>query len=169
MSWDFNSLFRRHAKEVTRFLKGRGLSEETASDLTQDTFLRLLATNPSTSPDPGNPRALLFRVARNLSIDLYRRERLVPHSPLEEAVLHAIADEAPLPDAIVFDRQRLAITALALTELPERTRQAFEWHRLEERTIAAIAQELDLSTTRTWSLIRDAYGHIRQRLQDATS
>lgn len=168
MSWDCNTLFRRHAKEVTRFLRRRGLSEDTACDLTQDAFVRLLAANPPISPDFGNPRAFLFQVARNLSIDLHRRERLVPYAHLEEDAFQAIADEAPLPDAIVFDRQRLAITASALMELPERTRLAFEWHRLDERTIASIGQELGLSTTRTWSLIREAYCHIRKRLQDAS-
>lgn len=168
MNWDFNSLFRCHAKEVTRFLRGRGLSEDTACDLTQDAFVRLLAAGPSTSPDSGNPRALLFQVARNLSIDLHRRARIVQHTHLDDEAFQAIADQQPLPDAIVFDRQRLAITAAALMELPERTRQALEWHRLDDRTIASIAQELGLSTTRTWSLIREAYGHIRQRLQDAT-
>jgi RNA polymerase sigma-70 factor (ECF subfamily) len=48
----------------------------------------------------------------------------------------------------------------ALAELPERTRKAFELHRLDERTISDIAQELGLSTTRTWTLIREAYRHI---------
>jgi RNA polymerase sigma-70 factor (ECF subfamily) len=61
---------------------------------------------------------------------------------------------------IVNDRQRLAITRTALSELPERTRTAFELHRLRGWTISAVAAELGLSVSRAWTLIRDACDHI---------
>ncbi len=168
MSWDVNSLFLRHAKEVTRLLRRRGLNEETACDLTQDAFVRLLAAGKVDNDERDNPRALLFQVARNLSIDFYRRERLAPRADLSEEAFQAIADSSPSAETIVYDRQRLEITLAALSELPERTRFAFESHRLGEQTISEVAQQLGLSTTRTWALIRDAYRHIRQRLQEAT-
>lgn len=168
MNWDLNSLFRRHAKEVTRFLRRRGINEETASDLTQDAFVRLLSHDRAVHATPDNPRALLFQVARNLSIDFYRRERLAPRADLSEEELRAIVDLSPSAETVVYDKQRLAITAAALAELPDRTRRAFEMHRLQECTIAEVARQLGLSTTRTWGLIREAYRHIRQRLHDAT-
>lgn len=168
MSWDLNSLFLRHAKEVTRFLRRRGLNEETACDLTQDAFVRLMTAGHTNDDPRDNPRALLFQVARNLSIDFHRRECLAPRADLSEEAFQAIADMSPSAETIVYDRQRLAITVAALSELPERTRFAFESHRLGEQTISEVAQQLGLSTTRTWALIRDAYRHIRQRLQEAT-
>ncbi|TXI04162.1 MAG: sigma-70 family RNA polymerase sigma factor [Rhizobium sp.] len=167
MNWDLNGLFRRHAKEVVRFLRRRGVNEETASDLTQDAFVRLLSYSGSPHGDGSNPRALLFHVARNLSIDLYRRERLAPRAELTDEEFLAIPDFSPSAETIVYDQQRLAITATALAELPERTRLAFELHRLGEMTIAEVAEQLGLSTTRTWALIRDAYHHIRLRLRAA--
>ncbi len=165
--FDLQSLFRRHSQEIARSLQRRGLTAEAAADLTQETFMRLLATG-ARHEDHDNPRALLHRVARNLRIDFQRRERLMRGVDLTEEEFVAIPDDAPSPEAVVYDRQRLAITAAALAELPERTRRAFEMHRLSEKTISEAAQELGLSTTRTWALIRDAYRHIRARLHEAS-
>jgi len=71
-----------------------------------------------------------------------------------------IADPAPNAERIVYDRQLLQLTAAAMSELPERTRLAFELHRLGDHTLADVAQKIGLSTTRTWALVRDAYRHL---------
>lgn len=167
MSWDIQQLFRQYASEITRSLRRRGLSAESAADLTQDTFVRVLNSATRLPDESSNPRAYLHKVSRNLAIDLARRERLAPHVDLSEQGFEAIADPSPSAETIVYDKQRLAIVDWALAELPERTRLAFERHRLGEKTLAEVAEELGLSTTRTWGLIREAYGHIRSRLQEA--
>lgn len=166
MSWDFSNLFRRHAKDITRTLRRRGLSAETAADLTQDTFVRVLAAPPKDGAGVHNPVAYLFRIARNLRIDHLRRERLFVRVELSDGEFAEIADNAPNAETIVYDRQRLALTKAALAELPERTRRAFELHRLGDLTIAETASAIGLSTTRTWTLLRDAYEHIDARLND---
>lgn len=164
MSWDIQNLFRRHARDIVRSLRRRGINEETAADLTQDTFLRVLAAPPGESATTHNPAAYLFRVARNLSIDHERRERRLLRVDMPAEDFAAIADPAPSPETSVYDRQRLELTQAALAELPERTRAAFEMHRLGDMTIASVAAVLGLSTSRTWTLIRDAYEHIDSRL-----
>jgi len=165
MKWDLSRLFDRHASEINRFLRRRGHTAETAADLTQDAFARLLTASPGGSLD--NPRAYLHQVARNLSIDFNRRERRFAQADLTEDEFLALADPHPLQEQQVYDRQRLLLVERALAELPARTRFAFEAHRLGEKTIAGIAEEIGLSQTRTWILIRDAYRHLRRRLNEA--
>lgn len=164
MAWDVHNLFRRHARELAGSLRRRGLSEETAADLTQDTFVRLMSANPRGNQN--NPRAYLFKISRNLVIDHHRREHAAPVDHLPDAELTAIADPRPSAEVALYDKQRLALSDAALAELPERTRRAFELYRLEDLTIAEVAERIGLSTTRTWALIRDAYRHVRSRLQD---
>lgn len=166
MSWDIHELFRRHAAEIRRGLRRRGLSAEVAADLTQDTFVRLLGAADRRMEAADNPRAYLFQISRNLAVDHGRRERLLPRSEITDAAFNAIVDPSPSVDTIVYDRQRLRIVERALAELPERTRQAFQMYRLGEKTLAEIAPVIGLSTTRTWALIRDAYRHIRARLHE---
>ena len=164
LSWDLHKLFHRHAAELVRVLTRRGHSPETAADITQDAFVRLLTAQPANVGLAANPRAYLFAITRNLSIDLARRDRIAPNVELTDEMAERIVDPSPLPETIVYDKQRLAATQRAIAELPERTRLAFELHRLDELTIAEVAVRIGLSTSRTWSLIRDAYKHIRLRL-----
>jgi len=160
LSWDLNKLFKSHAGEIIRALRRRGLNPETAADITQDAFVRVLALGPEDGAGVHNPRAYLHQVSRRLSINHQRRERLVTMVELDAAVAERVADPAPNAEKIVYDRQLLQQTAAALAELPERTRVAFELHRLGEHTLVEVAQRIGLSTTRTWALIRDAYRHL---------
>jgi RNA polymerase sigma factor (sigma-70 family) len=164
LSWDIQNLFRRHAKEIARSLHRRGINEETAADLTQDAFLRVIAAPPSDTAQNYNPRAYLYQVSRNLGINHQRREALIETVGLDDDEAVCVTDPAPSPEKIVYSRQCLFQTHKALAELPERTRLAFEMHRMDELTIADVAEELGISTTRAWSLIRDAYRHLLGRV-----
>ncbi|MFT4013218.1 MAG: sigma-70 family RNA polymerase sigma factor [Paracoccus sp. (in: a-proteobacteria)] len=168
MTWDIQTLFRSHSRRVTRSLVRRGMAMDVAEDLTQDVFLRLLDRDrtPPEQQAGRDPAPLLLRIARNLMIDQWRREKVLPLTALPPAEVEAVADPAPLAEQRVYDRQRLELTAKALTEMPQRTRRAFELHRIEGHTIAEVAAELGVSTSRGWALIHDAYRRIRQTLND---
>ncbi|WP_208856216.1 MULTISPECIES: sigma-70 family RNA polymerase sigma factor [Brucella] len=164
LSWDIQNLFRHHAKGMARFLHRRGINQETAVDLTQDTFLRVIATPPRDGMQNNNPKAYLYQAARNLGINHQKREALIEITSLDDEDAVKLADPAPSAERIVCSKQCLVQTYQALSELPERTRLAFEMHRLGERTIAEVAEELGISTTRAWTLIRDAYRHLVGRV-----
>lgn len=164
LSWDIQELFLRHAKGIKRSLRRKGLDSETAADLTQDTFVKVLASPPSDGAPKHNPSAYLYRIAGNLSIDQLRHERVLVRVHLSDDDLMSIADPAPSPETIVYDRQKLKLVDDALAELPRRVREAFELHRVGGLTIAEVAARLEMSSTRTWVLIRDAYEHLEDRL-----
>ncbi|RJE85860.1 RNA polymerase sigma factor [Paracoccus onubensis] len=164
MAWDIQTLFRRYAGELTGSLRRGGMSDDMASDITQDAFLRMMTAKPG--GEAHNPRAYLYRIARNLVIDHERRGRTVTIQHIGDQALHQIADPAPGAETIIYDRQRIRIVIRTLAELPERTQLAFRLHRLDGLSNAEIGQRIGLSTTQTWILIRDAYRHIRDRLRD---
>jgi RNA polymerase sigma factor (sigma-70 family) len=170
MMWDIAALFRRHSADITRNLRRHGVSAETASDLTQEAFMRLLTATPGSTAETAaphdNPRGYLHRVARNLSIDLGRRERQSPFVTAPMETFDGIGDAQPSAEEAVAARQKLDAVRRALAELPGRTRRAFELHRLEGRTIAEVGRELGLSTSRAGALIKEAYTHIRVRVRD---
>lgn len=71
----FTVLYQRHAARVFWFLCNRVSSREDAADLTQQVFLRCYQALPQYE-DRGVPfSAWLFRIARNVAIDLHRRQR----------------------------------------------------------------------------------------------
>jgi len=160
MGWDVQKLFRLHAGEIIRALRRRGIDADVAAELTQDTFLRVLATPPGEATGINNQRAYLHAVSRNLGIDYLRRQTRSPLLPLIDEHAELVADDAPSAEARIHSRQVLLRTARALAALPPRTRRAFIMHRLEERTMAEIAAEFGVSVPRVWALIRDAYRHL---------
>lgn len=162
--WDLHNLFKRYAGEIDRALRRRGHTADTAADLTQDTFVRVMTSNSKVKPS--NPGAYLHQVARNLSVDLYRREQRAELVDLTEEFFRAIADPTPGQETAVIDQQKLAIVETALLELPEKTRTAFELHQLDGYTISEVADVIGLSVSRTWTLIRRAYLHLRTRLDE---
>lgn len=164
MSWDIQKLFRRHAGDIALSLRRGGLTHEAAADLTQDTFLRVLASPPARAGENHNPEAYLFRVSRNLRIDHQRRERRAKRIWLTDIDLSAIADPSPSPEAVVYGRERLMLVEAALAELPARQRVAFGLHRIGDMTVSQVGEKLGVSTGTAWSLIRDAYEHIDARL-----
>lgn len=129
--------------------------------------MRVMTATPQGQDD--NPRAYLHQVARNLSLDFYRRQRLVEYVDMPEEEFRRIADNSPSSETVVYDRQRLAIIERALLEMPEQTRQAFMIHRLGEKTMSEVGAELGLSTSRVWTLIRRAYLHLRSRLNEGAA
>ncbi len=166
---DFSMLFRRHRGEIIRVLRRRGFSQDAAADIVQDAFVRVLALSATKADGmhvADNPKGYLHRVARNLSIDIGRRERNSPFSSVPVDALHDVGDQAVSQEKVLLDRQKLAVVAAALERLPERTRRAFEMHRLGDMTIAEVAHELGLSTSRAGALIKDAYHHIRASLNE---
>lgn len=148
--------------EISQSLRRRGLNDDTAADLTQDTFVRLITVK--SVPQAINPRAYLFQIARNLLFDHFRKERSSPLHPAPEEIILSVIDQSPSAETVVYDKERMAISERALSELPERTRRAFELHRIEGLTIAETGERIGLSTTQTWTLIRNAYRHVRERL-----
>jgi RNA polymerase sigma-70 factor (ECF subfamily) len=164
MSWDIHGLFCRHARDIARSLRRGGLTNETAADLTQDTFVRFIASPPTMATGNHDPAAYLHRVSRNLRIDYQRRERLAKRAYLSYADFAEIIDPRPSTEAVVYGRERLSLVEAALAELPERQRKAFELHRIGEMTLAEVGEKLGMSTTTVWTLIRDAYEHLDERL-----
>ncbi len=90
-------------------------------DVVQESYLRVwraFAAQPIESA-----RAFLFRVARNIALDLVRRDR---RAPLEQAGDFAglnVVDESNDVRHGVVTRERIALLAESLDALPQRQRQ----------------------------------------------
>jgi len=74
----FTRFYRSQADRLWRFLRSRGSSADTAYDQVSESFLRFLQT---VCKDPASPAALLYRIAINLQIDEFRRNRASPVVP----------------------------------------------------------------------------------------
>jgi len=159
------ALYIRHHGSLRRFLGRLLRCEETAAEVAHDVYLRLLRLAPG---EPiGNPRAYLFRVARNAACDRMARDRtrdgVIDRAPPSDSV------PCPEPDAeaAAAARERLRILSQAVADLPPRCRAVFLMSRLDGLSNGAIAARLGISRNMVEKHIIRAMMHCRRRLDAA--
>ena len=143
-----------------------------AEDIVQDAFLRFVtqfaAARGTATPQRGEtiefPISYLYRIVRNLARDHVKRSKGRHEVADPTAALEAIAASVATPEQFAVDRNRLRIVTAALEELPERTRKAFDMHRVEGRTLQEIADHFGISLSRAHQLIKEALRHVARRL-----
>ena len=151
-----HDLYRDHRGWLETWLGRRLGNGCDAADLSQDTFLRVLASSQRIA-DLQEPRAYLLTVGKRLLSNFYQRRSL------EQAYLAALAampeDCAPYPE----QRWLLLETLQALDELldglPRAVRRAFLWSQLEGLTYGQIAERLQVSERTIKRYMAQAYEH----------
>lgn len=158
--------FHAHYDDLLRYLTRRTGNPQQAADIAQDTYLRLTSVS---EPELtiADPRAYLFRVAGNLAIDELRRQGRTERRAAPEDAAVALADSAPLPEAVILARERLRLLDEALAELPPNPRRALLLSRVEGHTFAQIAAALGVSESMVAKYVAQALRACRDRLDRA--
>jgi RNA polymerase sigma factor (sigma-70 family) len=137
-----------------------------AEDVVQEAYLRFaqVSTEQSKSLSIRVPASYLYRIVRNLAMDWARH--LAPQRPhtTDAGTLDSLPAAISSPEHDAVYRQQLRVVAEALGELPDRTRTAFEMHRLGGYTLQNVAIELGISVTLAHQLIHQALAHCADRL-----
>ena len=123
-------LYDRYASKVLGIaLKILG-DQELAEDILQETFWRVWQSASTYQSQLGALTGWLFRIARNLSIDAYRRRNVRPQAILSAAGTESVLDETPDPNADVAEQAQSVFQNRqvheALASLPGVQRQVIE-------------------------------------------
>lgn len=139
-------------RELLNFLARAVDDRHAAADLAQESYVRVLALQQS-GQQVTEPRALLYRVARNLVIDQHRRGAVRSHDS-DGADDEADGSLAMLAAPDVFEPETAAISSqgveamlAAIAELPLRCREAFILHKFDGLSQATVARQMDISVT----------------------
>lgn len=143
---------------LLKFLLARRVPPDEAEDLLQELYVKL----ESQPIGPvAHPQAYLYRMADNLLLD--RRYSATRRAGREEAWVMAQSgtnlgtDDRPSAEQALLARERLAIVATALGELPERTLLVFRMFRIDEVPQKAIAAQLGISVSAVEKHLQKAY------------
>lgn len=134
-------LYNAHHSWLNDWLRRRLGCPESAADLAQDTFIRVLTAH---DPQPIlEPRAFLTTIAKRVLFNHYRRQ------DLERAYLDALAQ---LPEQVAPSEEERAIILQTLLELdqllnglPRVVKRAFLLAQVDGLTYNEIARELGIS------------------------
>ncbi|MGC4098072.1 MAG: RNA polymerase sigma factor [Nitrospira sp.] len=163
---ELEQLFDRQRHVLLRRLTALVRSREQAADLVQEAFTRLL--NLVRKQEVTYPEAFLYRTAINLAIDYLRGRSRRMNSLSDDATYEdvlMVAALTPAPDRELSAKQQLRIVSRAITELPERTREAFLLHRVNGYSYPKIAAQLGISESAVEKLISRAIKHCSDSLE----
>lgn len=159
----FSVLYEKYHRNIFLFILKRVESEETASDITSQVFLKAL-TNLGKYKDMGFPfSSWLFRIARNEIYDLYQKNKVNMVVSIEsKGILSMISEMGS------GEKQDHQFLYLALEKLEEHEMELIELRFFENRPFKEIGEILDITennakvrTYRTLDKLKQFLSHER--------
>jgi len=152
-------LLERHWAPVVRYVSGVLDSCDAAEDVAQETFVRLWERRKAWGLK-GSVRALLFRVAHNLSLDELRRRSA------RERTARSVSRESLrlLPDEALENLELHTVVTRAVNSLPQRRREVFMLVRHHGLSYREVGKVLDLSPQTVANHLTMALADLRKLL-----
>ncbi|BCB18253.1 sigma-70 family RNA polymerase sigma factor [Bosea sp. ANAM02] len=159
----FAALFDHFAPRVKGLLMRGGASAELAEEVAQETLLAVWRKAALFDPAKASASTWIATIARNLRIDIARREM---RSRLSQ-VYEILDEEAPeQPDATLSGAERDARVRAAMTQLSPDQYRVVELAFLEGFSHQDVANRLAIPLGTVKSRLRLALSHLRGRLED---
>jgi RNA polymerase sigma-70 factor (ECF subfamily) len=155
---EFKDLFDNHFDSVRNYIYYRSGDAEAATDIAQDTFLRIWEKHPSS--DHHNITGLIFKIARDEYITHYRKQKVIAKFRLNSRP--EPAGRSP-EEQVIFEELKDRYET-ALLDLPEKQRTVFLMSRMEQLKYGEIAERLGLSVKAVEKRMNLALSYLRKAI-----
>lgn len=132
-----------HEAALRHWLLRLGVKPHELDDIIQDVYCRLLRLESVDHIE--DPRAYLFRAARNVLLEQVRKSKIVSIMTVQNLDELGVADLGPSPESAASSRAELTRVLALIGELPERCRQVFELRKIHGLSQAETAKALRIS------------------------
>ncbi|WP_445371811.1 RNA polymerase sigma factor [Methylomonas sp. HW2-6] len=158
---DISDLIKTYDDELRRVMFRRCGCLDTAGDIVQETYQRMLAGDLWRQAE--NPRALLHRIAANLATDYERRRQVREQYAHYEDGAEADSglDSTADPEQINAARERLHRLISAVERLPPKCRTVFVMRKYDGLSHAEIAERLGISRNMVEKHLRNALAALQ--------
>jgi RNA polymerase sigma-70 factor (ECF subfamily) len=159
---EFETLYRRHSREVWALVYARWLKADLAMDIAQEAFLRLWKQweNGETIL---NPRAWLLRVARNLAED-YAKSSFSRNGTHPPQLMNEIRSQAQMPLEQMERQETFARLREELKQLSPPDREILTLRYALDYNATQIAETLAITTTAVHMRLSRARQRLAERL-----
>ena len=150
-------------EQIYRFVFLRVDVKETAQDLTSETFARFWQVFNQKGEEIKNPRAFLYRTAKNLVVDHYRAKGKA------QIVSADLVGDQLADGKIDFEREAMVASDMemvrrAMSHLNDDYQNAIVWRYLDDLSIKEVSHLLDRSEEATRVLLHRALKELKTRL-----
>ncbi len=138
----FEPLYNRYYEAIFRFVHQRINDKHLSGDLTSEVFMKALSSIKSFNSQGIPFSSWLYRIARNILIDRFRRGKNERVVNVETSALAGMAEEAEV-DGV--DEVRMNRMLQCLENLPEDDMQLIEMRYFEKRSFKEIGEILGIT------------------------
>lgn len=157
----FKEIFNNHFDEVRNYIYYRSGNTELATDIAQDTFVKLWEKQFIITD--GKIKGLLFKIAGDLFISSYRKQKTAMNFSLNMKP----QDSDITPEEQLQFKELQASYKNALANLPDKQRVVFLMSRMEELKYREIAERLEISVKAVEKRMKNALEYLRQAMNYA--
>lgn len=170
-SKQFAKLYDTHMEKVYRFLLTKVSSVEQAQDLTSETFLKAWDYMQKDSSDVENFQAFIFRIARNTTIDFYRKKSSGEISVDMDNTVYidrignkdkVSSNEGPLAQAVMSSD--ISYMQKCLAKISPAHADVLALYYVEDVPISEVAKIMDKSEGATRVMISRAIAALRKEM-----
>lgn len=159
----FRVLFEYFAPRVKTYIAKLGCTHQQAEELSQETMAKVWNKAGQFDAEKAAPSTWVFRIARNLRIDAFRRENHPEFDPNDPNLLPS--EERPA-DMAVEQKQSKQQLLKAMNELPEEQMELLQLSFFQDMAHGAIAVKLGIPLGTVKSRLRLALGKLRKKIDD---
>jgi RNA polymerase sigma-70 factor (ECF subfamily) len=155
----FADLFQHFAPRVKSYMLKLGSADGMAEELAQQTLLQVWRKAQLFDPDKAAASTWIFRIARNIRIDVLRKQK---HFFDDDFDLAKIEDEQEDAEVKINREQKSRHVALALAKLPQDQAKIIRMSFYDGLSHGEIAKQLELPLGTVKSRIRLAFGRLKE-------
>ena len=158
-----SELYDRHHGRIFRYLLVRMNDVHQAEDLTGEVFIRMLNALSDYEERAIPFEAWLYRIARNLLIDNYRKENVKQIIPIDDIVNYPSGDDL---DAKIDEKWSLEAIRLALNEIEPSQREVIELRFLVGLPMQEVALILEKTVAAVKALQHRGLNNLRTVIEE---
>jgi len=160
---DWSGLYAAHRSALVAYATPILGSREAAEDVVHDAFIKFSPIGADGERGVG----YLYRIVRNLALDVLKRRRVEARANTAEPPDWAQPSRQVSPEQHALHREELRLVARALDALPAEQRTALEMYRLGGATLEEIAARLGISVATAHRHVRAAMARLAEELDRA--
>lgn len=156
-----SQLYKQHHSFLHTWLKGKISCPDNATDLVQDTFVKIIKSRDALI-SMRDPRAYLATTAKRLLIDKSRRALLEKNYLAELMLASSLSEGHPSVEQTWLAIEALEEMRKILEQMPAKCQQAFILYYLDDLSQSEIATQLGLTNQTVRSYLVNVLVHCQQ-------
>ena len=154
----FEMLYKKHARELRRFIFFKTQDIDKAEDILQDTFVKLWDNCSKVNCEKA--KSYLFTIASNTFLNTIKHEKVVRNH--RQNISNQYDNESP--EFVLLEKEFMDKLQRTIDALPDKQKEVFLLNRIEKKKYKEIAVQLDISVKAVEKRMHSALLVLREQI-----